>query len=424
MVLAPGNWHELRARTAARRPGSPPAQGPDRDGRVDLRDRDHPGLRDADLLAALVESAAAQGQSAATAAWLICSPNSNAGQRSTPWRTASGSRCTSQRIWRASNNLGRRLADMPATGGNEVRILAEADTTYAALEDAMRAARHHIHMEYYIWQPDETGHSFRDLVIERARAGIECRLLLDAVGCWRLGREFLRPLIKAGVRVAFFLPLYPFHSRKRWSLHLRNHRKLVVVDGQTAFMGSQNIGDEYPRPLQAPEPLVRHAHAPSAGRRPCSSSRSLPRTGTWPPANGWIMSSTSRSPAARETRSSKSSRPAPINPSAHWRKSSSRRSRRPPRRFASRRPTLSPTSPCGWPWHTRATGVCRCASSCRPVATSRSRSGPRGASTRSSSSKEWRSTNTIPASCTPSSSPWMTAGACSVRPTWTRGASG
>jgi cardiolipin synthase len=141
--------------------------------------------------------------------------------------------------------LGRRLTGMPPIAGNAVALLEEANTTYAALEEALRAAQHHVHMEYYIWQPDETGHYFRDVVVERARAGVECRLLLDAVGCRRLGRRFLRPLLDAGVRVAFFLPIYPFRLRKRWSVHLRNHRKIVVVDGQVAFLGSQNIGDEY-----------------------------------------------------------------------------------------------------------------------------------------------------------------------------------
>ena len=141
--------------------------------------------------------------------------------------------------------LGRRLADMPATGGNEVRILQEADATYVALEEALRAARHHIHLEYYIWQPDETGRHFRALVIERARAGIECRLLLDAVGCRRLRRPFLQPLLDAGVRVRFFMPLHLFPLGRRWSVHLRDHRKIAVIDGRVAFLGSQNIGDEY-----------------------------------------------------------------------------------------------------------------------------------------------------------------------------------
>lgn len=139
--------------------------------------------------------------------------------------------------------LGRNLSRMPATGGNEVRIYLEAEETYQALQDAIRSARRHIHLEYYIWQPDETGRAFRDLVVEQARAGVECRLLLDSVGCWRLGRRFLKPLLDAGAHVAFFLPLY--HLRKRWTPHLRNHRKIAVIDGHTAFLGSQNIGDEY-----------------------------------------------------------------------------------------------------------------------------------------------------------------------------------
>lgn len=139
--------------------------------------------------------------------------------------------------------LGRRLCGMPPTYHNEVEIYEEANETYAALEAAFRSAEHHIHVEYYIWQPDETGRHFRDILIERAQAGVECRVLLDAVGSWRLGQSFLRPWQKAGVQVGFFLPLYPL--RKRFSPHLRNHRKIAIVDGKTGFMGSQNIGDEY-----------------------------------------------------------------------------------------------------------------------------------------------------------------------------------
>lgn len=139
--------------------------------------------------------------------------------------------------------LGRTLSQIPATAGNLVRIYQEADATYAALEEAIRAARHHIHMEYYIWQPDATGRHFRDLLVEKARAGVECRVLLDAVGCRRLTRGFLRPLLEAGCQVAFFMPLYPL--RRRFSPHLRNHRKNCIIDGRLAFVGSQNIGDEY-----------------------------------------------------------------------------------------------------------------------------------------------------------------------------------
>jgi len=141
--------------------------------------------------------------------------------------------------------LGERLAQIPPVGGNAVQVYQESGATFRALEDALRGARHHVHLEYYIWKPDKTGYAFRDLLIEQARAGVECRVLLDSVGCWRLGRRFVRPLLDAGAQVAFFLPLYRLRQRKRFSPHLRNHRKIAVIDGQVAFLGSQNIGDEY-----------------------------------------------------------------------------------------------------------------------------------------------------------------------------------
>ncbi len=140
-------------------------------------------------------------------------------------------------------HIGRRLGDMPAVGGNAVDLYHEGQATFAALEEAIRAAQQYVHMQYYIWQADATGAHFRDLLCEKACEGVQCRVLLDAVGCFRLTRRFLRPWQQAGVKFAFFLPLQPL--RRRFSPHLRNHRKITVIDGHTAFVGSQNIGDEY-----------------------------------------------------------------------------------------------------------------------------------------------------------------------------------
>lgn len=139
--------------------------------------------------------------------------------------------------------IGAHFVQNPVVGGNSVQIYEQANPTYDAICTAIRNARHHVHAEYYIWQPDETGRLFRDLLVEKARAGVECRVLLDAVGCWRVTRKFLKPLKDAGAQVAFFQPLWPL--RRRLSPHLRNHRKIVVVDGKVGFAGSQNIGDEY-----------------------------------------------------------------------------------------------------------------------------------------------------------------------------------
>lgn len=139
--------------------------------------------------------------------------------------------------------MTRRLLGVPATSGNRVRVFEEANATYYALEEAIHNARSHIHLLYYIWQPDQTGFHFRDLIAQRAREGIDCRVLLDAVGCWKAGAAFLEPWHEAGVNVAFFLPVNPL--RRRWSINQRNHRKIAVFDSRVAFMGSQNIGDEY-----------------------------------------------------------------------------------------------------------------------------------------------------------------------------------
>lgn len=144
----------------------------------------------------------------------------------------------------AVEEIGRSLVGIPAVDGNRVQVLTDANSTYAALIEAIQAAKHHVHLLYYIWNADDTGHYFRDLVIRAARRGVECRILLDAVGCFKLRSDFLQPLRDAGVDVRFFLPL-KLLARRRWSLHLRNHRKIAVIDGRVAFTGSQNIGDEY-----------------------------------------------------------------------------------------------------------------------------------------------------------------------------------
>lgn len=130
----------------------------------------------------------------------------------------------------------------PVSQGNQVRILDEAYAITGAIAEAMEGAKDHIHFEYYILQPDETGQYFRDLLIRKAEAGVTCRVLVDHVGSFSLHEDFLAPLRKAGVQFAWFEPVRLTRMR---GAHLRNHRKLVIIDGKTAFLGSQNIGNEY-----------------------------------------------------------------------------------------------------------------------------------------------------------------------------------
>ncbi len=139
--------------------------------------------------------------------------------------------------------LLRRTADSRPTRGNRVEVITDTNRAYWLQQQAIQAAKHHVHLEYYIFQPDETGRRFRDLLIEKARAGVEVRFLYDAVGSMRLTRRFLRPMWQAGIKVECFLPVNPL--RRRWVFNLRNHRKLLVVDGEVGFTGGVNVGDEY-----------------------------------------------------------------------------------------------------------------------------------------------------------------------------------
>lgn len=138
--------------------------------------------------------------------------------------------------------LSERMGCRPPTWGNEVQLISDAATKYAQLEDAIRGAQDHIHILYYIWQADDSGRRFRDLLIRKAKEGVSVRVLVDGVGSFGLD-SFMIPLVQAGGQFTEFLPVSVFS--KHWHPNLRNHRKLVVIDGKIAFTGSMNIGDEY-----------------------------------------------------------------------------------------------------------------------------------------------------------------------------------
>ena len=139
--------------------------------------------------------------------------------------------------------LAERIAGTHATVGNRVQLLIDGLRTFQEIADAIKAARSSIHLEYYIWQPDRLGTELRDLLIERAQNGVSIRFLYDAIGSVRITHRFLQPMREAGIQVASFVPGQSF--RERWSINLRSHRKIVIVDGQIAFTGGMNVGDEY-----------------------------------------------------------------------------------------------------------------------------------------------------------------------------------
>jgi cardiolipin synthase len=139
--------------------------------------------------------------------------------------------------------MTQRLTGLLPSTGNHLELLRDTNRTLGLIEQSIQNAQVSVHLEYYIWQPDRTGHRLRDLLIARAKDGVRIRFLYDGFGSSGLTRRFLRPMHEAGVHTATFLPGQTF--RERWSLNLRNHRKIVVVDGKEAFTGGMNIGDEY-----------------------------------------------------------------------------------------------------------------------------------------------------------------------------------
>src|SRR6185436_16626630 len=124
-------------------------------------------------------------------------------------------------------------------GGNAVRWLPGGPDFAAAAEAAIASARQFVHLEMYIFRPDRSGQRILELLTAAAARGVEVRLLYDSFGSWGLKTRHLAPLRQAGGRAQAYLPL--FWKRRPFTLNLRNHRKLLVVDGRTALLGGRNV---------------------------------------------------------------------------------------------------------------------------------------------------------------------------------------
>ncbi len=139
----------------------------------------------------------------------------------------------------------RRYSTAPLTTGNRVKILVDGPETFAAIEAAMRAARHHIHLETFIFGADDIGRRFAALLAEKHRAGVEVRVLYDSLGSMDTPRDFFEELRQQGVDVREFRPMNPVKTPLIWNIHNRDHRKIIVVDGKVGFTGGINIDSTY-----------------------------------------------------------------------------------------------------------------------------------------------------------------------------------
>jgi cardiolipin synthase len=139
----------------------------------------------------------------------------------------------------------------PASQGNRVEVVPQGEETFQQLIRIIDAAERSIYVTTYILGRDAVGAAVVAQLARAARKGLEVRLLLDDVGSWRVGRKFLAPLVESGARVAFFMPM--IHLPFRGRANLRNHRKLVVVDGCLGMIGGMNLASVYMGPTPDPK---------------------------------------------------------------------------------------------------------------------------------------------------------------------------
>ena len=131
----------------------------------------------------------------------------------------------------------------PVMANNSVKLLLNGEEKFPALLEALQLATSHIHIEYYIYENDITGNEIADVLIEKAKQGVQVRFLYDDFGSHSLGKKFIRRLKDAGVETSPFYKViwYAFANR----INYRNHRKIVIIDGKKAFVGGINISDRY-----------------------------------------------------------------------------------------------------------------------------------------------------------------------------------
>lgn len=139
----------------------------------------------------------------------------------------------------------RQYSSTPLSAGNRVDALIDGPNTYAAIETELKAARHHIHLETFIYGADEVGRRFGELLVQKRKEGVEVRVLYDSIGSMGTPTAFFDQLRQQGVEVREFRPMNPVKNPRIWEIQNRDHRKIVVVDGKVGFTGGINIDSTY-----------------------------------------------------------------------------------------------------------------------------------------------------------------------------------
>jgi len=141
--------------------------------------------------------------------------------------------------------LEEAIVGSPLMVGNKVVLLQDGPATFEPMLTAIRHAKDHINMETYVIEDDATGNRFADALIEKQGQGVQVNFIYDSVGAIDAPRAFFKRLTDSGINVLEFNPINPLTARKGWDVNQRDHRKLLIVDGETAFLGGVNISSVY-----------------------------------------------------------------------------------------------------------------------------------------------------------------------------------
>jgi len=140
-------------------------------------------------------------------------------------------------------HLIQRGSGFAASFDNQVELLKDGQATFTRIFEALEGARKTIHLQYYIFEEGELADRLLQLFVQKEAAGVEVRLIYDSIGSYSLSRSYLKRLRQAGIEAYPFLPFR--FGKFISSLNYRNHRKIIVVDGQVAFTGGINVSDKY-----------------------------------------------------------------------------------------------------------------------------------------------------------------------------------
>lgn len=145
-------------------------------------------------------------------------------------------------------HLIQNLDNSPLLGGNKINFLLSGKEKFDSLFSDIENAKKHIHIEYYVIDNDEIGNNLRELLIKKSYEGVKIRVIYDGVGSWKLGRQYIESLRKAGIETEPFLKVaFPYFTSR---VNYRNHRKIVVIDGEIGYTGGMNVADRYIKGLE------------------------------------------------------------------------------------------------------------------------------------------------------------------------------